>query len=235
VRQFNATIREVFAMSPTELRARVRREPDISVDDGGIALRLPYRSPLDGPALLAYLAVRAIPGIERVDGNVYTRSLRLPHGSGTVALRPADGHVGARLAVDDLRDLATAVHRCRTLLDLDCDPAAVTDALGADPVLGPLPRSARTAGRRRGRQRRGGRPRGARPAGLIGRGGDGRRTSGRRPRQAPQPAGRGDDPRVPEPGGTGGTRSRRAADAELASAGAHRDAGAARSGRVPGD
>jgi AraC family transcriptional regulator of adaptative response / DNA-3-methyladenine glycosylase II len=137
VRQFNATIREVFAMSPTELRARVRREPDIAAA-GGVALRLPYRSPLDGPGLLDYLTRRAVPGIEHVKDGAYARSLRLPHGNGTVWLRPADGHISARFAVDDPRDLATAVHRCRTLLDLDSDPAAVTDALGADPVLGPL-------------------------------------------------------------------------------------------------
>jgi AraC family transcriptional regulator of adaptative response / DNA-3-methyladenine glycosylase II len=138
VRQFNATIREVFAMSPTELRSRRRREPDIGDADGGVALRLPYRTPLDGRGLLAYLARRAIPGIEQVRAGVYTRSLRLPHGSATVQLHPAEGHVAARLAVDDLRDLATTVHRCRALFDLDSDPAAVTDALGADPLLGPL-------------------------------------------------------------------------------------------------
>ena len=140
VRQFNATIREVFAMSPTELRARVRREPDVVEGDGGVALRLPYRAPLDAPGLLDYLARRAVPGIEHVRAGVYTRSLRLPHGSATVQLRPADGHLGVRFAVDDPRDLATAVHRCRALLDLDSDPAAVTDAFGTDPLLGPLRR-----------------------------------------------------------------------------------------------
>jgi AraC family transcriptional regulator of adaptative response / DNA-3-methyladenine glycosylase II len=142
VRQFNATIREVFAMPPNGLRARGHREPDIVDSDSGVALRLPGRSPLDAPGLLDYFARRAIPGIEQVGNGVYTRSLRLPHGSATVQLRPADDHLGARFAVDDPRDLATAVHRCRALLDLDCDPAAVTSALGTDPLLGPLRRRA---------------------------------------------------------------------------------------------
>ena len=46
VRQFNATIREVFALTPTELRARARRygRPE---DSGALSLRLPYRAPLD--------------------------------------------------------------------------------------------------------------------------------------------------------------------------------------------
>ena len=42
------------------------------------------------------------------------------------------------LRLGDLRDLATAVERCRRLLDLDADPVAITEALGTDPVLGPL-------------------------------------------------------------------------------------------------
>jgi AraC family transcriptional regulator of adaptative response / DNA-3-methyladenine glycosylase II len=149
VRQFNATIREVFAMSPTELRSRARREPDIGAADAGrseaetgVALRLPYRSPLHGRGLLDYLARRAVPGIEHVRDGVYARSLRLPHGNATVRLRLDDGYIGARFTVDDPRDLATAVHRCRTLLDLDSDPAAVSHALGDDRVLGPLRRRA---------------------------------------------------------------------------------------------
>jgi AraC family transcriptional regulator of adaptative response / DNA-3-methyladenine glycosylase II len=144
VRQFNATIREVFAMSPTELRARVRREPDIAVaDDGGVALKLPYRRPFDGAALLAYLMRRAVPGVEDVREGAYTRGLRLPHGNGTVRLSPTEtGHVRARFALEDMRDLATAVQRCRALLDLDSDPQAVSDALGEDQLLGPLRRQA---------------------------------------------------------------------------------------------
>ena len=42
------------------------------------------------------------------------------------------------LVLDDFRDLATAIARCRRLLDLDADPEAVVDALGADPDLSVL-------------------------------------------------------------------------------------------------
>ena len=40
--------------------------------------------------------------------------------------------------LDDFRDLATAIARCRRLLDLDADPEAVVDSLGADPELSVL-------------------------------------------------------------------------------------------------
>lgn len=134
VRQFNATIRDVFAMAPRQLRSIVRREASEPSD--GIVLRLPYRAPMDACHLISFLAARAVRGVEETDHASYRRTLRLPHGSGIVELRPSERYVLARFWLQDLRDLATAMHRCRLLLDLDCDPHAVADALGSDPLLG---------------------------------------------------------------------------------------------------
>jgi len=141
VRQFNATIREVFALTPGELRSRARHRGR-SENSGAVALRLPYRAPLDVESLIAYLGIRVVPGVEEVLDGAYRRSLRLPHGAGTVELRPLDGRIEARFWLEDLRDLAAAVQRSRTLLDLDSDPHAVSDALGSDALMGPLVRAA---------------------------------------------------------------------------------------------
>jgi AraC family transcriptional regulator of adaptative response / DNA-3-methyladenine glycosylase II len=139
VRQFNATIREIFAMTPTALRARRGADDE---DEAALTLRLPYRTPLDGDGLIAFLGRRAVPGVEEVRDGAYRRSLRLPHGPGTVELYPADGHVQARYRLTDLRDLAAAMQRSRALLDLDSDPSSVAGALGDDPLLGVLVRAA---------------------------------------------------------------------------------------------
>jgi AraC family transcriptional regulator of adaptative response / DNA-3-methyladenine glycosylase II len=148
VRQFNDTVREVFAGTPTDLRRRVRRartgaRPEMS---GAVVLRLPYRAPFAAAELMAFLGARAVPGIEEAVDGGFRRSLALPRGPGVVELRPADGYVEARYWLEDLRDLGTAVHRGRALLDLDSDPAAVVGVLGGDPVIGPLVR--REPGRR---------------------------------------------------------------------------------------
>ena len=135
IRQFNDTIRQVFASTPTELR-RKRKEPT-NGHHGSISLRLPYRKPIDGRALLAFLGARAVPGVERFEGGVFARTLTLPRGSGIVELSPGEGHVNCRLRLTDLRDLAPAVHRCRRLLDLDADPAAIRSSLGRDKLLQP--------------------------------------------------------------------------------------------------
>src|SRR5215207_618159 len=144
IRQFNDTIREVFAVTPRELRrARGHRSETVP---GEISLRLPFRTPLDAEGLLHFLGRRAVPGVEAFDGETYRRTLRLPHGAGTVALSDGGEHVRCVLRLENLRDLGTAVQRCRRLLDLDADPIAVADVLGSDPLLDALVR--RSPGRR---------------------------------------------------------------------------------------
>ncbi|MFN8622491.1 MAG: AlkA N-terminal domain-containing protein [Chloroflexota bacterium] len=145
LRQFNDTVREVYATTPTELRARGHRGrggAGVGPAGGGgtlpIELRLPRRDPFDLGSLLAFLAPRSIPGVESVAGDTYVRSLRLPSGPALAAVRDDGRAVRVTLHLADPRDLAPAVARVRRLLDLDADPVAVAEVLGADPVLGPL-------------------------------------------------------------------------------------------------
>jgi AraC family transcriptional regulator, regulatory protein of adaptative response / DNA-3-methyladenine glycosylase II len=135
VRQFNDTVRDVFAANPREMRAARRGRTTRAT--GPLTLRLPTREPFDGDGLVRFLGDRAVLGVEATDGTTYRRTLSLPRGWGTVALTPFTDHVRAELRLEDLRDLTTAVQRCRRLLDLDADPVAVHDALRDDPVIGP--------------------------------------------------------------------------------------------------
>jgi AraC family transcriptional regulator, regulatory protein of adaptative response / DNA-3-methyladenine glycosylase II len=146
VRQFNTTIRQVFALTPTELRAR-RLAPNARAGEGtGLTVRLPFRAPFDGGTIMRFLAARAIPGVEEVVDGAYRRSLSLPHGAAVVELLACDRHVRATFWLDDLRDLGPAINRCRQLLDLDSDPHAILERLADDPLIGSLLR--RAPGRR---------------------------------------------------------------------------------------
>ena len=157
IRQFNATIHEVFAVTPTQLReASGRRAPqtrrllplpaDNPAAPGLIRLKLAYRAPIDAERMLGFLAARAIPGMETVQDGRYRRTIQLPNGTGILSLGPlvpspaqrGPGFIDCELQLEDLRDLTAAVQRCRRLLDLDADPEAVTGYLSADPVLRPL-------------------------------------------------------------------------------------------------
>jgi AraC family transcriptional regulator of adaptative response / DNA-3-methyladenine glycosylase II len=135
IRTFNDTVREVFALSPSQLRARAGRS---NAAAGTLSLRLPFRSPLQPDNLFGHLAATAVPGVEEWRSGAYRRTLRLPHGHGIVALQPRPDHVSCQLSLTDMRDLASAISRCRRLLDLDADPQAVDDLLGRDDALAPL-------------------------------------------------------------------------------------------------
>jgi len=130
IRQFNDTVREVFALTPTALRTAGRRRADIA--HGVLTLRLPYRPPLDWSALSAWLRVRALPGVAEVNGRIYRRTLRLPRGAGVVALEPVDTHIQCTLRLESMADLTSAVRQCRRLLDLDSDPLSVVEVLSKD-------------------------------------------------------------------------------------------------------
>ncbi|GGL81171.1 DNA-3-methyladenine glycosylase [Streptomyces fumigatiscleroticus] len=137
IRTFNDTVREVFALAPSDLRARAPRTTTVRTP-GTLSLRLPFRAPLNPDNLFGHLAATAVPGVEEWRDGAYRRTLRLPYGHGIASLAPRPDHIVCRLALSDLRDLTVAISRCRRLLDLDADPVAVDDQLRTDPVLAPL-------------------------------------------------------------------------------------------------
>ncbi|WP_280874714.1 DNA-3-methyladenine glycosylase 2 family protein [Streptomyces pseudovenezuelae] len=161
VRQFNDTVRAVYAATPSALRAAAPKSdrgggggPRVATPAAGIPLRLAHRGSYQAGAVFDLLAAEAVGGVEDVGGvsgrRVYRRSLRLPHGTGLVAVDERGGtvrsvsgaHPGgwldARLHLTDPRDLTTAVQRLRLLFDLDADPYAVDERLGSDERLAPM-------------------------------------------------------------------------------------------------
>jgi AraC family transcriptional regulator of adaptative response / DNA-3-methyladenine glycosylase II len=143
IRQFNATMQEVYDTPPTVLRERATRRDGSALAQAGtgvLRLRLPFRPPIDARRMFGYLAARAIPGVEVASGREYSRTIILPNGCGLLSLRlvPGATWVDCALALSDLRDVTAAVQRCRRLLDLDADPCAISAFFGGDPVLGPL-------------------------------------------------------------------------------------------------
>ncbi|MEU2425027.1 AlkA N-terminal domain-containing protein [Streptomyces sp. NPDC007851] len=156
VRQFNDTVRAVYATTPSGLRAAAPggRGARRGSPAAGIPLRLAHRGPYQAGPVFDLLASEAVPGVEEVTGapgaRTYRRTLRLPYGHGVVAVEERTGgtaagtgaHPGgwldALLRLTDPRDLTTAVHRLRRLFDLDADPYAVDERLVGDPRLAPL-------------------------------------------------------------------------------------------------
>ncbi|MCF2574419.1 DNA-3-methyladenine glycosylase 2 family protein [Brevibacterium sp. UCMA 11754] len=126
IRQFNDTFRAVYSSTPRDLRSSAGK----AHTGQDITVRLAYRPPFDHAHMFRYLSVRAIPGIEDVRGDRYTRSLRLAHGPAVLSLTPGAGdYIECHLRLADTRDLGSAVARARRILDLDADPIAVRATL----------------------------------------------------------------------------------------------------------
>ena len=152
VRQFNDTIRQVFAASPTELRSSTggRARDRSGGGPASVSLRLPTREPFAACDVLDFVGARAIPGVESYVDGVYRRTLSVPGGHAVATVRAGDdstarsgSFVDASVELVDWADLGAAVQRLRRLLDLDADPVAVDERLSHSAELRPLVRRAR--------------------------------------------------------------------------------------------
>ena len=140
LRQFNRTMREVFRASPTDLRNR-RRRTDRLVTDGGLALRLPVLPGYDWAAMRDFLAARAIPGVESVDGDTYRRTITVDGAPGLLEIRAGGPeHLLLHAHLPYWEGLIHVVQRVERLLGTDTDHAAGIAALSTDPALGALVR-----------------------------------------------------------------------------------------------
>jgi AraC family transcriptional regulator, regulatory protein of adaptative response / DNA-3-methyladenine glycosylase II len=138
LRRFNDTFQALFKRPPTALRRSGGSEVSAG-PRGEISLLLRYRPPYDWPAMLSFLRVRAITGVEVVEGDVYRRTIGLGGQQGTVTVRPAEGNaLNATVCFPGLSALPQIIARLRRVFDLAADPDAIALQLVKDPTLAPL-------------------------------------------------------------------------------------------------
>lgn len=136
LRQFNHAVRTTFGAPPRALR----RSGAAPAERDALTLRVPYRPPLDWPALLAFLTPRVTPGVETVQDGAFRRVVRLGAQAGIVEVRaPAsEAALLVRLRPADGAHVPAILERVRRVFDLDADPLAIGAALAADARLRPL-------------------------------------------------------------------------------------------------
>ena len=137
LRRFNAAFLGGYRMNPTRLRktaprgddgeaappARRGRAPKLALGEA-ITVQLAYRAPLDVDALLAFIAARAIPGVEVVVGRAIRRTVAagaLAASAGWLEARFADDTARVQLAFSPSLDAAPATI-AETLADLPGAP-----------------------------------------------------------------------------------------------------------------
>ena len=133
IRRFNETFQRLYKRPPQNLRRASRPETD------AVSLKLRYRAPYDFDGLLAFLAPRAIPGVELVEDGVYRRTIGLAGAAGTIAVsRTGADQLLVAVRFPKLSALAEIIARVRAVFDLAADPLAINEHLAKDPTLAPL-------------------------------------------------------------------------------------------------
>lgn len=131
LRRFNSAFVGRFKRPPSAIRREVGGAADVQ----SIRVRLDYRPPFAWDALLRFLAVRSIPGVERVEGDSYQRTVTLGDRSGIVRVHQQGGNLEAHIALNLAPRLSEIVSRLRRLFDLDARPDLIGATLSADPLL----------------------------------------------------------------------------------------------------
>jgi AraC family transcriptional regulator of adaptative response / DNA-3-methyladenine glycosylase II len=131
VRRFNDAFQKLYGTTPRSLRHR--RKPESAV-----TVKLGYRAPYDWDRIIAFLAARALEGVEIAEPGCYRRTIELGGAFGSIAVAPGRGHLIATILFPDVRMLLAIVARLRRLFDLDADVATIGAHLQSDGLLAPL-------------------------------------------------------------------------------------------------
>jgi AraC family transcriptional regulator of adaptative response / DNA-3-methyladenine glycosylase II len=138
IRRFNETFQALYGRPPSKLRRLGGADVGVA-EQGELSLLLRYQPPYDWPAMLEFLRARAIPGIERVENNSYSRTFSQDGTQGTVTVRLAPGNaLCAQIRTTRLSILPRLIARLRRVFDLAADPLAIAAHLALDPRLAPL-------------------------------------------------------------------------------------------------
>lgn len=130
VRRLNALFSARYRMPPTRLR--VQR----SARGAGMRFMLGYRPPYAFDAVMAFLEMRAIRGVESRAGAVFRRTLAIAHRgtthSGWVEISHAKrrGALAVELSPSLSHVVPQVLSRVRHVFDLACDPHEVAGVLG---------------------------------------------------------------------------------------------------------
>jgi AraC family transcriptional regulator of adaptative response / DNA-3-methyladenine glycosylase II len=140
LRQFNHAVRQTFGAAPRELRRTSLAWAASLRQRECLALRVPYRPPFDWAGLLAFLALRAVPGVEVVADGAYRRTVQIGDTIGWIEVGPAAAAPAllVRLWPCDGAALLPVVERVRRVFDLGADPLQIAAHLRRDARLRPL-------------------------------------------------------------------------------------------------
>lgn len=136
VRRFNAVFKKRYRLTPSALR----RGTAETVTTECLRLVVAYRPPLDWDSMLRFLAARAIPGVECVTCDSYSRTVGIGKLRGWFRVTQVESKdlLTIELATALAPALPSILVRLRNLFDLDARPDIIAGHLALDLSLAPL-------------------------------------------------------------------------------------------------
>jgi len=138
IRRFNALFRSIYGAAPSHFRNGAAKKRERS--EQHLELKLPYRPPFDWEQFMEFFSLRAIPGVEVVEDDIYKRTIRVGETAGVIEVGQIDGEnaLWLRVPMALSKALYPISERVRRIFDLKADPEAVGQHLSGDEVLKPL-------------------------------------------------------------------------------------------------
>jgi AraC family transcriptional regulator of adaptative response / DNA-3-methyladenine glycosylase II len=137
LRRFNDAFDGRYGMPPTRLRRKATEDVEAIAESLTSTLQLSYRPPYDWEGLLAFLAARALTGIEHVTNSSYSRTVQLGEAKGWIKITQSKKKHA--LMVEFTHSLTPVLPallgRVRALFDLNARPDLIAKHLGRDARL----------------------------------------------------------------------------------------------------
>lgn len=132
VRRFNALFKSRYGLSPRAIRGK-------SIDADSLSVQLEFRPPLAWKSLLAYLRLRAIPGVEMADDTHYRRTVAIGAAKGWigVSMHACGGALNLEISPSLTPVIGAVIGRVKQLFDLSAAPDSVSTVLRQDDILAP--------------------------------------------------------------------------------------------------
>jgi AraC family transcriptional regulator of adaptative response / DNA-3-methyladenine glycosylase II len=130
VRRFNALFKSRYGLSPRAVRGK-------AIDTDTLSVQLEFRPPLAWASLLAYLRLRAIPGVEIADGTHYRRTVAIGDTKGWIAVSMHSSADALSLEISPSLTpvIGAVIGRVKQLFDLGAAPDSVRMVLRQDEIL----------------------------------------------------------------------------------------------------
>lgn len=122
VSRFNASFKENYNLTPSDIRKDNKKSDDV------IVCKLGFRPPYDWDLMLDFFSRRAIPGVESVKNKQYRRSLRLTDNNkiytGWINIKPLPDENKVEITISQSLDkvLFKVLNLVKKAFDLDADP-----------------------------------------------------------------------------------------------------------------